>query len=77
MLRPLAEEIGVDGEDFSECLDSGRMTVWVNEDIESGRKAGVSGTPVSFVINQNNDVRIVTGTLSLDQLQDIVDELSE
>lgn len=75
-LGPLAEEIGADSEKFNECLDSGRMAERVNADIESGKRAGVSGTPTAFLINRNDDVRIMTGALSLTRLQELVDELS-
>ncbi len=76
-LRPLAEEIGVDGDAFSKCLDSGEMTARVKEDIANGILLGVSGTPAAFIINQKGDTRFVAGALPLQNLQSLVDELSQ
>lgn len=76
-LRPLAKEIGLDGESFQSCLDSGEMTARVKEDIDNGNALGVSGTPAAFIFNQKGDVRFVAGALPLQTLQTVVDELSQ
>jgi len=75
-LRPLAEEVGVDGEAFSKCLDSGKMTARVKEDIANGKQLGISGTPAAFIINQKGETRFVAGALPLQTLQSLVDELA-
>lgn len=74
-LLPLATEIGVDGEAFSECYKSGQMAKRVNEDVANGRSIGVSGTPAAFIINPKGDVKVVAGALPLAKLQAIVDGL--
>ena len=74
-LRPLAEEIGVDGNAFDECLMSGRMTARVQEDLENGAQSGVKGTPASFLLNRDGEVRFVSGALPVENLQAVVDEL--
>ena len=76
-LEPLAEEIGLDAEAFSQCLDSGKYTARVKEDISNGQKIGVTGTPAAFILNQNGGVRIVSGALPLARLQSLVDELAK
>ena len=76
-LRPLAEEIGVDGEAFTKCLDSGKMSARVNEDIANGKLLGVSGTPAAFIVNQKGETRFVAGALPLQNLQSLVDELAQ
>lgn len=76
-LRPLAEEIGVDGDAFSACLDSGKMTARVKEDIANGAMVGVTGTPAAFIVNKNGDAEFVAGALPLAKLQSIVDKLSK
>ncbi len=76
-LRPLAEEIGVNGDAFSECLDSGRMTARVREDYENGVNIGVSGTPVSVFINRQGEVRSIAGAVPLDKLQALIDDLAQ
>ena len=69
--------IGIDGEDFSECLERYRKVDLVNTDIESGRKASILGTPAAFIIYQNNNFRIVIGNRPLNRLQALVDEMSD
>lgn len=76
-LRPLAEEIGVDGDAFSACLDSGKMATRVKEDAANGAMVGVTGTPAAFIVNKNGDAEFVAGALPLAKLQEIVDKLSK
>jgi len=76
-LRPLAEEVGADGDEFTSCLDSGKMTARVKEDIENGAQVGVTGTPAAFIINQAGESQFVAGALPLEQLQQMVDSLAK
>lgn len=76
-LRPLAEEVGADGDAFTACLDSGEMTARVKEDIANGGLVGVTGTPAAFIVNQAGDSQFVAGALPLQQLQQMVDSLSK
>jgi protein-disulfide isomerase len=76
-LTPLAVEIGVDKGAFTACYESGEMTARVIEDVDDGKKVGVSGTPAAFLINTRGEVRFVAGAMPLDRLQAFVDELSE
>jgi protein-disulfide isomerase len=45
-----AERLGLQGDVFKTCLDSGKYAAEVSKDMEEGMKAGVNGTP-SFFIN--------------------------
>lgn len=54
-LRGYAVELGLDEEQFNECLDTQRYKKEVDQDIESARKAGVSGTPTFFI----NGIKVV------------------
>lgn len=44
-----AREVGLDGASFATCLDSGRHTKAVQQDIDAGAAAGVTGTPTFLV----------------------------
>jgi protein-disulfide isomerase len=76
-LRPLAEEVGADGDAFDKCLNSGKMAERVKQDIVNGNKVGVTGTPAAFFVNQKGETRFVAGALPLQNLQALVDELSK
>jgi len=74
-LRPLAEEIGLDGRAFDECMASGRMQSRVDRDYQDAQAAGVTGTPAGFLLNRNGDMRFIAGALPVEELQKMVDEL--
>ena len=76
-LKPLAEEIGVDGGKFEKCLNTGKYTNKVKEDMENGKKNGVTGTPAAFILNAKGDMRFISGALPLAQIQSLVDELDK
>jgi predicted DsbA family dithiol-disulfide isomerase len=44
-LAPVTQEIGLDAERFTECLERGRYTERVQEDLREGSKIGFTGTP--------------------------------
>ena len=47
--KKYAQEIGIDTNEFSSCLDSGKMAAEVSKDLQDGQQAGVAGTPAFFV----------------------------
>ena len=56
----MAESVGLDVGEFNQCLSSGKYADTVNEDLNMGTNAGITGTP-SFLIN---------GTLAVQGNQD-------
>jgi protein-disulfide isomerase len=48
-LKAIAAGLGLDAASFAECLDSGRYSLQVAEDVKAGQQAGVSGTPAIFI----------------------------
>ncbi|MBD3263142.1 thioredoxin domain-containing protein, partial [Candidatus Woesearchaeota archaeon] len=48
-LQKWAGELGLDTEQFNDCLTSGKYSDKVNKDKNDGIAAGVSGTPTFFV----------------------------
>jgi predicted DsbA family dithiol-disulfide isomerase len=48
-LKEKARQVGMDGQTFDSCLDSGRHTEAVEADLQAGARLGVSGTPALFV----------------------------
>jgi protein-disulfide isomerase len=66
--KEYAEELGMDTEVFSECLDSGEAALVVQGDIMAGQKLGVNATPYFFV----GDLPI-RGGLPIEALGQIID----
>ena len=48
-LADYARRVGLDPKQFDSCLASGKFKAQVEEDLEQGMKAGVSGTPGFFI----------------------------
>lgn len=57
-LVPLAIEIGLNDSRFKACLESGRYTAHVKQDIAEGTQAGITGTPGN-ILRQNTSGQVV------------------
>lgn len=53
-----ARELGVNGDKFDDCLDSGKYEDVVKEDLTYGQQLGVSGTPGFFIGNEEGYVPV-------------------
>ena len=49
-LKQWAADIGLDTQEFNDCLDSGEKAVETQQDMTAGKNAGIKGTP-GFIIN--------------------------
>ncbi len=75
-LVPLAEEIGLDKDEFRTCLESGKFTAHVLEDYEDGINAGINGTPGNVLRNnQTGKVVARAGAVSAANLKNALDGL--
>lgn len=75
-LVSLAEEIGLDGELFQACLDSGKYTERVQKDFQEGSDSGISGTPGNILLNnQTGEVKLKSGALPFEALKAEIDQM--
>lgn len=75
-LPELAAQVGLDKNKFKTCLDSGKMAKKVEEDYQSGIKAGVTGTPANFLLDtKTGKTQLIPGAVPFDQLKQVIDEL--
>lgn len=75
-LPELAEKIGVDKAKFKECLDSSEFTKHVEDDYQSGLKAGISGTPGNILLDtKTGKTSVIPGAVPYDQLKQAIDSL--
>lgn len=68
-LKGYAEQLGLDMNQFNECLDSGKYTREVALDRQDGNRAGVTGTP-GFLING----LLVIGAQPFEQFQAVIEQ---
>ena len=68
-LKAKAGTVGLDAAAFSQCLQSGRHTAAVKQDLLDGARAGVAGTPALFV-----NGRLVTGVRPYPDLAKMVED---
>lgn len=65
-LAALATEIGLDGQPFKECLDSGKYAARVAEDVTEGGEIGITGTPGNILLhNGTGEVILSAGAQPL------------
>src|SRR3989344_3020620 len=60
-LSKIAQYAGLDVAVFDSCLESGKYKEKVQKDIEDGSKAGVNGTPSSFILVNGKVVDTIRG----------------
>ncbi len=75
-LPKLAKEIGLDEERFKECLDSGKYKDRVEEDYQSGLKAGIQGTPGNILLDtKTGKTKLIPGAYPFETFKAEIDKL--
>lgn len=75
-LPTLASQSGINQTAFKTCLSSGEMAQAVETQYQSGLKAGVNGTPGSFLIDsKTGTVKAIQGAQPFEQIKLIIDQL--
>ena len=67
-LKSYAAQLGLDGDAFATCLDSGKWAKDVAEDMADGQAVGVSGTPAFFINGQ-----FLNGARPFEQFKELID----
>ena len=68
-LKTKAAGLGVNAEQFNQCLDSGKHAATVQADLKDGSAAGVSGTPAMFI-----NGRFLSGAQPLNEITKVIDD---
>ena len=76
-LHQFATTLGLNMEEFSECMSQSKWKELVNSSHTDGRTLGVDATPTFFIINQNNESLKITGAQHYDVFEDVFDSLLE
>lgn len=73
-LVPLAKEVGLNEAKFKSCLDSGKYTAKVQQDLAEGQQAGVSGTPGTVLLTRSGESKIISGAQPFEQVKQVIDQ---
>jgi len=68
-LKAWAGAVGLDTARFNSCLDSHKYAAEIKKDAADGQKAGVNGTPSTFI-----NGRMVVGAVPFEQFQSVIEE---
>jgi len=74
-LKGFAEELGLNTNQFNECLNSGKYLDEVNKDLQDGKSYGVTGTPGFFIGNEEGGYIKVTGAQPYSVFQSVLDQM--
>lgn len=75
---PISKMIGLNVKSFNTCLASGKFKDKIQADIDDGTRAGVSGTPSSFILKNNVVVDNIVGAQPFEAvMQKIADALRD
>ncbi len=74
-LSDLAEKAGVNKNTFDSCMKERKSLAKVNADIDGGEKAGVQGTPTSFIVSKNGTILSIGGAASYTDVKEKLDKV--
>ena len=76
-LHQFAVTLGLDMNEFSECISQSKWKDLVLSSHADGRTLGVDATPTFFIIDENNEVLKIVGSQRYDVFQEVFDSLLE
>jgi protein-disulfide isomerase len=68
-LKQKAVRLGMNGSEFNKCLDTGKYTEEVQNDMKEGTRAGITGTPAVFV----NGIEVPGGAVPYGKIAAAID----
>ncbi len=75
-LPDLAADVGLDSSAIKTCIDSDEMAQNVEDDYQSGLKAGVTGTPGNILLDtKTGETQLIPGAVPYPQIQQAIDAM--
>lgn len=70
------EQLGIDTQEFQDCVDSGRYSEKVDNQLAQGSTAGVRGTPGTFLQNvETGETRYISGAQPYANIKSMIDSM--
>ena len=76
-LIKFAQNIGLDEDEFNQCMKDGKIQQIVKSSSEDARNLGITGTPAFFVIGPDDEVRRLNGAQPYEVFQNLFEEVLE
>ena len=74
LLPKFAQDIGLNRQQFEDCLSSGKYNDRVAQDVSEAMDIGITGTPSSVVINQKGEKTVIPGALPYEQVKEMIEQ---
>jgi len=74
-LKAYAQELGLNTNQFNDCLNSGKYMDEVNKDFQDAVSYGLTGTPAFFIGNEKDGYIKVTGAQPYSVFQNVLDQM--
>jgi protein-disulfide isomerase len=71
----IAKSVGIDVDDFNNCMVSGKFKEKIESQYNDGLNLGIEGTPTSFIISKGKQSIKVEGAQSYDSLKQALDAI--
>ena len=73
--KTISKMVGLNVRNFNTCLASGKFKDKIQADIDDGIKAGVNGTPSSFILKNGQVVGTIPGALPFEQVMEQITDI--
>ncbi|MFH1405288.1 MAG: thioredoxin domain-containing protein [Patescibacteria group bacterium] len=73
--KKIAGDLGLNVDEFTNCIDSGIFIDKISSDFQGGASAGISGTPGTFIVGPDGSAEQIKGALPYEMIKPILDEL--
>ena len=70
-LVKFAQNIGLNEEEFNQCMKDGKIQQIAKSSSDDARNLGITGTPAFFVIGPDNEVTPISGAQPYEVFQNI------
>ena len=73
-LIKIAGEIGLDESAFGQCLKSGKYAQQVTDNLQSGIKLGIQGTPYAALVKDGKIIDAIPGAYPYEEVKKAIDK---
>lgn len=71
----IAEDLNLNSNNIKECVETRRFDTLIKEKADLASRAGINVTPYSFISNDSQEVKILPGTIDLDNLSNLIEKM--